>query len=141
MHSKKTENEAKKTFLNSYQETKKAERRIEEQIRELQQNKLPQSCVSPEKIRRSDLSDLSNYVVKLDQLEQQLWNERKKKLLDLEYIQKAIEALPSEEEKNVLTYKYIKNKKWREIAEEMGYAVRTVQYIHGHALTHIDIKK
>lgn len=138
----KSKNEAKKVFLNAYQETKKAERRIEEQIRELQKNRLSPSSLPPNEMpRRNDISDLSDYVAKLDQLEQQLWDERKKKLLELERIQKTIEALPNEDEKNVLIYKYIKKQKWREIAATMGYAVRSVQYIHGNALTHMDLKE
>lgn len=142
MQLKKTENEAKKDFLNSYLEAKKAEKRIEIQIKELQQNKLSPGCFSSDGMPRgSNTSDLSDYAAKLDELEQELWTERYRKLFEFERVQKAIEEMPYEDEKLVLTYKYINNFRWGKIASEMGYAVRSVQYIHGDALKHIHIKK
>lgn len=142
MRNNKTDNEKKKEFLNSYLEAKKAVRRIEIQIEELRKNELSPSCLSSDGMPRgNDSTDLSDYIAKLDELEQELWTEQYRKLFEYERVQKAINRVPYEDEKMVLTCKYIKNSKWDEIASEMGYAVRSVHYIHGDALRHIDIKE
>lgn len=138
----KQENEEKKTFLKGYQEAKRAERRIEAQIKELQRNKLsPGGSPSDGMPRGGGISDLSDYAVKLDNLERQLWRRRNDKLHELKRIQEAIEEIRDEDEKAVLTYKYIENRKWSDIAIEMGYSVRNVHYTHGYALKNLKIPK
>ncbi len=78
----------------------------------------------------SDQTDLSDYIVILDELMEDLKQERLNGAIRRMQIEKSIRALSDENEAEVLRLRYIKNKKWEEIALEMGYAWAQIHRIH-----------
>ena len=131
--------EQKKEFLNSYQNAKRAERRIELQIEELKQSKISPGSVAGDGMPRAHVqSDLSEYAARLDELEEKLRATRKRKLAELRKVQQAIERMDDEEEKDVLTYKYIRGNDWKSIASAMNCSARKVFYIYRRALQNFE---
>lgn len=82
----------------------------------------------------SDQTDLSDYIVILDELMEDLKQERLNGAIRRTQIEKRIRALSDENEAEVLRLRYIKNKKWEEIALEMGYSWKQIHRIHSSAL-------
>lgn len=134
-----TENEQKKLFLRSYLRDKEAVIRIEEQLAELRANKISPSVINDGMPHGTELSDLSDYAAKVDELERKLLKKRYKRLQSFKMVQNAIEAMEDEAEKELLTYRYLREMKWEEIAVKMGYSWRKVHYLHGDALEHFKI--
>ena len=85
----------------------------------------------------SNQSDLSGYAAKLDQLERSLLQERRQRVAGYKEITNRIAKMKSENERDVLFYRYIKGLAWWEIAEKMGYSERHITRIHGEALAHL----
>ena len=56
-------------------------------------------------------------------------------------IVKSIKNLKSENESDVLFYRYIAGLDWWEIAEKLHYSERWIHKIHGKALAHFEIPK
>ncbi|MDE6747344.1 MAG: hypothetical protein K2J72_12035 [Oscillospiraceae bacterium] len=52
-------------------------------------------------------------------------------------IERAVNAVPDEIQREVLTRRYLLFQKWEEIAREMGYTKRRIFQIHGNALKNI----
>ena len=44
-------------------------------------------------------------------------------------------------ERDILLYKYIDGKEWKEIANKFGYSTRHIYRLHGEALKHFEITK
>ena len=55
----------------------------------------------------------------------------------LEDILKAIEAVPDEMQKTVLTLRYVEGLGWFTVAERMNYEIANVYLIHGRALMNV----
>lgn len=129
-----TENEKKKLFLKSYLRDKQAVIRIEEQLAELRASKISPSLISDGMPHGTSLSDLSDYAVKVDELERELIQKRYDRICSFQKVQAAIEAVEDEAEKDLLTYRYLRGMKWEEIAVKMGYTWRHTIRVHGQAL-------
>ena len=57
------------------------------------------------------------------------------RLVDLKKeIMVAINKMPSQEQRVLLTKRYMQNEPWENIAVEMGYSLRSVYRLHGEAL-------
>lgn len=134
-----TENEKKKEFLMSYQKEKRRVRRLEEQLEELRRNKMSPSVVNDGMPHGTDKKDLSDYAVKVDEIEQDLISARYSRICAFQDVQRRIEAMENEREKDLLTYRYIRGMKWEEVAVRMDYSWRKVHYLHGDALEHFKI--
>jgi len=132
---KQEDNEIKKEYLNRYIDCKRASKRIEEQIEELKTNKMFPSMVISGMPSAHSKSDLSDYIVKLDELISELIRARYKKINTYTEIFKQIEIIDDENEKEVLTLKYINGYKWEFIADEMNYSCRQIHNIHRNALS------
>ncbi len=131
-----TENEKKKLFLKSYMQAKNDVFRLEMQLTELRLNKLTPSMVPDDGMpHASGISDLSDYAARVDELERKLLQKRYRRIRAFKKVQAAIERLESEQEKDLLTYRYLKGYSWEKIAVEMGYTYRHVTRLHGEALT------
>ena len=135
----KTENEKKKEFLMSYQKEKRRVRRLEEQLEELRQNKMSPSVTNDGMPHGTDKKDLSDYAVKVDEIEQELVAARHSRICAFQEVQRRIEAMEDEIEKDLLTYRYLKGLKWEEVAVRMGYSWRKIHYLHSDALEHFEI--
>lgn len=132
-----TENEKKKEFLMSYQKKKRRVRRLEEQLEELRRNKMSPSVTNGGMPHGTDKKDLSDYAVKVDEIEQELVAARYSRICAFQEVQKRIEAMEDEREKDLLTYRYLKGLKWEEICVRMDYKWRQVHRIHAMAIKNL----
>lgn len=135
------DNEAKKEYLRSYQRALRREKYIEEEIQQLRMDKMFPSLVSDGMPKGSSQSDLSDYVVLLDEQIEELKKERLKRARIRGQIEKRIQAMKDEDEMHVLRLRYIKGLKWEKVAEEMGYSWRKVHNVHGSALKNFMFEK
>lgn len=133
------ENEQKKEYLRSYRKALRREERILDEIQELRMNKMFPSVVNDGMPHGSEQSDLSNYIVTLDEMTEELKNERLERAKLRQKIERDIRVLDNEDEQEVLRLRYIKGLKWEEIAVEMLYSVRKIHYLHSSALIHLKI--
>ena len=131
----KTENEKKKEFLMSYQKEKRRVRRLEEQLEELRQNKMSPSVTNDGMPHGTDKKDLSDYAVKVDEIEQELVAARHSWICAFQEVQRRIEAMEDEIEKDLLTYRYLRNLSWVKIAVKMDYSWQHLHKIHARALS------
>lgn len=131
----KTENEKKKEFLMSYQKEKRRVRRLEEQLEELRQNKMSPSVTNDGMPHGTDKKDLSDYAVKVDEIEQELVAARHSRICAFQEVQRRIEAMEDEIEKDLLTYRYLRNLSWVKIAVKMDYSWQHLHKIHARALS------
>ena len=136
MEQKKTENETKKEYLQSYRYAVIAETQIKEEIDQLRMDKMFPGLIQDGMPHGSGGSDLSAYAAKLDELLSDLKDQMDKRIQLRREIVKKIEAMDSETEKAVLRYRYIHMLKWEEIAVKMHYGYRNVLKVHGRALEH-----
>lgn len=81
--------------------------------------------------------DLSDYMSEVDTLLQRLQSRQKQIIAVYSDIDRAIEQMDSVTEKSLLRYRYLLGYEWEEIADKMGYALRSVYRIHGDALAHL----
>lgn len=134
------ENEKKKEYLRGYQKSLKREKRICEDIQELRARKIFPSCGMGDGMPHgSNQTDLSDYIVILDELMEDLKQERLNGAIQREKIERSIRTVPDENESEVLRLRYLKDKQWEEIALEMGYSWQHVHRIHGKALMNLVI--
>lgn len=133
---RKTENEKKKEYLREYNYHVRRIRRIETELAELRLMKISGSGNMDGMPHGSNQSDLSDYVAELDSLERKLVEERYRRVLAYKEIVRRIKSLESENEKDVLFYRYIAGYDWPEIARKLRYSERQVHRFHGKALEH-----
>lgn len=141
MQTVQTENEQKKRYLSGYRTHVRRINRIETELAELRAMQLSMSMNNDGMPHGSGQSDLSGYAAELDRQERDLEGERYERIQTYKDIAKRIKRLKSENEKDVLFYRYISGLTWWEIAEKMNYTERWVLKIHGKALAHFEIPK
>ncbi|BBF45070.1 hypothetical protein lbkm_3829 [Lachnospiraceae bacterium KM106-2] len=136
----KVENEKKKEFLLRY---RIATRKIESL--EEQRESLIRTMRSAKAVRYSDMphgnkqSDLSDYIVKLDEMINAITNTLAVKIqLQLE-IEGNIVNMEDGLECDILRKHYIELKSFEEIAEELQYTYRHIIRMHSSALEHFKI--
>ncbi len=134
-----TENEVKKEYLRGYKRHVRKLSRIEAELEELRTMKMAISVNNDGMPHGSGQSDMSGYAAELDQLERNLIRERDQRFKGYREISERISKMKSENERDVLFYRYIKGLAWWEIAEKMGYSERQIHRYHGNALAHIII--
>lgn len=137
---KKAEMEAKKEFLNTYLKAKSDVARLEEQLKELKLNKISIKAVIDGMPRGSGHSDLSGYMAKVDQLEREIISKRYGRIIAFQKVQQRIEEMEDEQEKMLLTYRYLRGFKWEDIAEEMNYSWQHLHKIHNKALGNFTVR-
>ena len=139
----RTENEKKKEYLRSYLVHVRRIRRINAEIDELRTMKMNPSAKDNGGMPHSGSGqgDLSDYAANLDEMIQELISERYWRIKTYQQIARQIKRLRSENEKDVLFYRYIKGLDWWEIAEQMKYSQRHITRLHGKALAHFELPK
>ena len=135
----KAENEKKKEYLRSYLVHVRRIRRIEAELAELRSMKVAGAVKMDGMPHGSGQGDLSGYAAELDKLEQNLLRERYHRILAYKEIVAQIKAIKSENEKDVLFYRYIAGLDWWEIAEKLQYSERWIHKLHGRALSHFEL--
>ena len=134
-----TETQRKKQILYSYQDEVARADRIHEQIVELRGRKTSISINLDGMPHGNQVSDLSNYAARYDELYRMYLDALDKSANRRVEISRAIEDVASEAERAVLTKRYLDGKVWEQIAYEMHYSRMQVNRIHGHALMHIKL--
>ena len=135
----KTEDEIKKEYLLGFQKISRQLARLENELTEIRLNKYCPSCISDGMPHASGCSDLSSYMAKVDELEKKILKKRYNRLQKQQEIRNRIERIEDENEKDVLTYRYLRGMKWEDIAVKMGYSWRRIHYIHSKALENFRI--
>lgn len=135
------ENELKKEYLRQYQKHVRRIHRIDSEIAELRSMKISPSVVNDGMPHGSGQSDMSGYAAELDRMIRDLIKERYKRIKVYQEIVQSIKKLRSENEKDVLFYRYIRGLDWWEIAEKMRYSERWIHKIHGKALCNYELPK
>ena len=136
-----SENDLKKEYLRKYRTHVRRIHRINAEISELRSMKLSPSLNNDGMPHGSSQSDLSGYAAELDSMVQELIDERYYRIKDYQEIVGRIKKLKSENEKDVLFYRYIRGMDWWEIAEKMKFSERQIFRIHGKALANFKIPK
>ena len=137
-----SENDLKKEYLRRYRTHVRRIHRINAEISELRSMKISPS-VNNDGMPHGGCgqSDLSGYAAELDSMVQELIDERYCRIKDYQEIVGRIKKLKSENEKDVLFYRYIRGMDWWEIAEKMKFSERQIFRIHGKALANFKIPK
>lgn len=130
------ENEKKKEYLQSYKMYKQKAKRLEEQLEELRLGKMLPSLVVSDMPSAHNQKDLSDYMAKYDELMSKIIKARKDAVVRFTEVQQQIELLEDENEKTVLTLRYLRNYEWEKICVQIKYSWRQVHYIHSRALEH-----
>lgn len=143
MDNVQTENEKKKEYLRSYLVHVRRIRRINAEIEELRTMKMSPSVKENDGMPHGSggQGDLSSYAANLDEMIQELISERYWRIKTYQQIARQIKRLRSENEKDVLFYRYIKGLDWWDIAEKMRYSERQVHRFHGKALIHFELPR
>ena len=141
MQTVQTENEQKKRYLRGYRTHVRRINRIKAELEELREMRLSMTMNNDGMPHGSGQSDLSGYAAELDRKERDLERERCERMQTYEDIAERIEKLKSENEKDVLFYRYMSGLAWWEIAEKMTFSERHVTRLHGKALAHLEIPK
>ena len=137
-----SENDLKKEYLRKYRTHVRRIHRINAEIAELRSMKISPS-VNNDGMPHGGCgqSDLSGYAAELDSMVQELIDEMYCRIKDYQDIVERIKKLKSENEKDVLFYRYIRGMDWWEIAEKMKFSERQIFRIHGKALANFKIPK
>lgn len=131
--------EEKKIYLMKYQMLKKEAERIEESINELRINKMFPSLIIRDMPSAHNHSDLSQYMAVLDERLQELLRVRYKAIEKYTEIYNRIDSVENENEKMVLTYRYLRGYNWEDIVPKMNYSMTSIHRIHGNALKNFEI--
>lgn len=137
------ENDRKKKYLRSYRQHVRRIHRINAEIAELRSMKMCPGMRQDDGMPHGSggQGDLSGYAAELDEMINELIEERYLRIKTYQQIAKQIKQMKSENEKDVLFYRYIRGLDWWEIAEKMNYSERWIYKIHGEALAHFELPK
>lgn len=133
------QNKKVKQWLWQYRDAKKDIRRLEEELQELIE--LQKSCCA---IQYSDMPkgsgsqrDLSDYIVKQEQIWKKIQKARYRRIMVFGEIRNVINRLPNVDEREVMTYRYLRQHDWNTVAAKCNVELRQVHRLHGRALIHI----
>lgn len=134
------ENIKKKEYLEQYRKAVRQMDRSELRINEIRMNKMHPSLVLDGLPHGSAQSDMSSYVVKLEEETQKYLRDRYRRVKLCAEIMNKIEQMDDEDEKDILTYRYIKLMKWEDISEKMGFSQQHMHKIHAKALKSFKVR-
>lgn len=131
----KEQNEIKKEFLRGY-------KRISNRIKTLenQREEYRQEIESAKAVEYSDMpkghkqTDLSDYIVRLEKLEERIQTKLDEKKMEKLEIESCIATIENDIENEILYKRYIELKEWPDIAKEIGYSETQTYRYHGYAL-------
>lgn len=133
--------ERKKQQLKAYIQDKKKLNSLNNQKAELEEK-----IKSVKAILYSDMpkgsakkTDLSDYMVKLERMDERIDDKIKNINDGFLNIEEAISGLGDGDESEIIRMRYIEGKKWEEISKKTEYTTRQVHNIHGKALKNIEI--
>lgn len=132
-------NEQVKKWLRRYGNAKRDVKRYTEELSELIESQEGASAITYSDMPKGSgsQSDLSDYMISRQELQQKIWNAKYRRIVVFEEIHDAIEQLPSVDERDVIFYKYIKEMDWEDIAKRIGKETRQAFRYHGNALKNL----
>lgn len=132
--------EEKKDYLRGYKFAKHNVREAEIAIEELRAAQIMASKDNNGMpTGKGGVTDLSNYIVRLEELEARRSEAIKKQMIEVALLEQAISTLTDSRERMILCLRYMKNWKWESIADEMGYDERWVRKLHTRAINNLDL--
>lgn len=131
--------ELKKEYLKGYERAVRQMKRSEEKITEIRLSKIMPSANNDGMPHAHNDSDLSGYAALLDEEERRYIKIRYCRIKLCKEITNKIERMNNEDEKDVLTYRYIRLMKWEDIAVRMGYSWQHIHKIHARALKNFQL--
>lgn len=132
--------EEKKAYLQQYLPKKRAAVRIEEDIQELRLDKMfPSQKISDMPRNIGNQQDLSDYMVKLEELEEELIKARYQKIVTYQQIYTDIEAMEDERFKELLIYRYLRGYGWIKICDKLHVEWAQVHRLHKAAVEAFEI--
>lgn len=137
---RKEEISKKKEYLNSYKGIEREIKLISEKIQALRLDKMCPSMNYSDMPRSGNQTDMSDYAVAYDELMTKYKKARYKRLMLLTKIEREIDKLTEQKERELLFLRYIKGLHWEEICVDMGYGWRQIHYIHAKALSNYVIE-
>lgn len=129
-----TEIEEKKDYLRGYERAVRQMERINERIDEIRSNRIGTGINYDGLPHAHNNSDLSEYAAKIDSEIRRYMKARYRRTMICREISDKVERMDNEDEKDVLTYRYIRLMKWEDICVKMNLSWRRVHYIHNDAL-------
>ena len=137
----KTENEKKKDYLRSYRKHVRLVQRISVEVDELKEMLKSTKAINYDGMPHGfgGQGDLSGEIARIQGLIDNLNYEKKMRIESYTDIVQRIRSLKSQNEDDVLYYRYIKGEEWWEIADHMKFTERHIHRIHGKALAHFQM--
>lgn len=132
-------NEEKKQYLKQYLVAKRKVALILAQIDELRSTQTSPVGLSDGMPKGNMKSDLSGYMVKLDELLRELEAEQEVQMITYQEIGNAIKNMKDDTEQEILIRRYMLGQSWEKISAEMGYSYRHTTKKHGQALKNFEI--
>lgn len=129
-----SETEIKKEYLKEYGRIVRQMERSNLLIQEMRLNAMMPAVVNDGMPHAHNNTDLSSYAAMLDQEEKRYMKYRYRRIKKCKEIRDKIEQLASEDEKDVLIYRYIKLMKWEDICIKMKHSWQHIHRIHAKAL-------
>ncbi len=129
----------KKQYLQRYIIAKRNIALLTAQIDELQQIQTNPTVLLDGMPKGNQISDLSNYMAKMDMLLRELEAEREIQMIVYAEIWQNIKQMTNVVEKEILTRRYLLGQSWEKIANEMGYSYRHTTKLHGQALKNFTV--
>lgn len=127
-----------KRYLLRYRVAKRSIHRIEEQIAELRESKMSAGSPTLDAMPKgSEMSDLSSYASRLDELVSDLIREKRAAEQILVEVVQTINLLESEMEREVLTLYYVRGYRWERVCNEIGYVWRHTLRIREKAVKNL----
>ena len=114
---------------------------LEEELEELRASKMFPSMGCDGMPHGSGGGDMSDYIIKLDTVMSKLIKARYDRIESYSDIFTDIERMEDEQEKEMLSYRYLKGYNWEKICDEKGYGWAQMHRIHARALKNFKIGK
>lgn len=134
------DNEKKKEYLQSYKKYKQKVKRLEEQLAEVRSGKMSPSLIQSDMPSAHNQKDLSDYIVQCDKIIYEIIKAQRDAVVRFSEVQQQIEFLEDENEKTVLTLRYLRDYNWEKICVEMQYSWKQIHRIHSRALQNFELK-
>lgn len=131
-------NEEKKEYLLSYKRYKQRANRLQEQLEELRLGKMFPGLMLSDMPSAHSQKDLSDYMIKYDDLLIRITKARKQAVERFSEVQQQIESMENENEKTVLTLRYLRGYSWEKVYEKIGYSKQQTHRIHAKALKNFE---
>ena len=129
-----TEIEEKKEYLRGYERAVRQMERINERINEMRSNRIGTGINYDGMPHAHNDSDLSDYAAMIDKELRHYMKARYRRVMLCKEISDRIERMENEDEKDVLTYRYIRLMKWEDICVKINRSWKQTHRIHARAL-------